>query len=160
MLKERPDSETVSDSGKKVKLLLRKTLILDDDEFFLRNGCRTKCFLRIITSRDYCQRFLPLWINDTRWVGFKPVQHPSSGFVEWSCGVVITTKQQGLKSISFFNSWMYIFLKWLRLILHWWNFETNLGTKYRLNYDYTKIGSSICTHIIIRMFNRNSHSYL
>ena len=45
----------------------------------------------LIFSRDYCQRSSPSWISETPRAGFEPVQNLSSGFVEWSRSVVITT---------------------------------------------------------------------
>ena len=47
--------------------------------------------LNLISSRDYCQRFSPSQISDTTLAGFEPAQNLSSGFVEGSCAVVITT---------------------------------------------------------------------
>ena len=44
-----------------------------------------------ISSRDYCQRSSPSRISDTPRAGFEPKQNLSSGLVEWSCAVVITT---------------------------------------------------------------------
>ena len=51
---------------------------------------RRKAF-SLISSRDHCQRSSPSWISDTPRAGFEPAQNLSSGFVEWSCAVVITT---------------------------------------------------------------------
>ena len=45
----------------------------------------------LISSRDHCQRSSPSWISDTPRAGFEPVQKLSSGLVEWSCAVVIST---------------------------------------------------------------------
>ena len=45
--------------------------------------------LSLISSRDHCQRSSPSWISETLRVGFEPAQNLSSGFVEWSCAVVI-----------------------------------------------------------------------
>ena len=45
----------------------------------------------LISSRDYCQRSSSSRISDTPRVGFEPVQNLSSGLVEWSCAVAITT---------------------------------------------------------------------
>ena len=45
----------------------------------------------LISSRDQCQRSSPSRISDTPLVGFEPMQNLSSGLVEWSCAVVITT---------------------------------------------------------------------
>ena len=47
-----------------------------------------------ISSRDHCQRSSPLWISGTSQAGFQPAQNLSSGFVEWSCTVVVTTTPQ------------------------------------------------------------------
>ena len=51
---------------------------------------RQKAF-SLISSRDHCQRSSPSWISDTPRAGFEPAQNLSSGLVEWSCAVVITT---------------------------------------------------------------------
>ena len=51
---------------------------------------RQKAF-SLISSRDHYQRSSPSRISDTLWAGFEPVQNLSSGLVEWSCAVVITT---------------------------------------------------------------------
>ena len=51
---------------------------------------RRKAF-SLISSRDHCQRFSPSRISDTSRTGFEPAQNLNSGFVEWSCAVVITT---------------------------------------------------------------------
>ena len=48
--------------------------------------------LRLISSRDHCQRFSLSQISDTPQAGFEPAQNLSSDFVEWSCAVVITTR--------------------------------------------------------------------
>ena len=45
----------------------------------------------LISSRGHCQRSSPLRISDAPQAGFEPAQNLSSGFVEWSCAVVITT---------------------------------------------------------------------
>ena len=51
---------------------------------------RRKAF-SLISSRDHCQRSSPSRISDTPWTGLEPAQNLSSGFVEWSYAVVITT---------------------------------------------------------------------
>ena len=43
---------------------------------------------------DHCQRSSPSQISDTTPAGFKPTQNLSSGLVERSCEVVITTTPQ------------------------------------------------------------------
>ena len=45
----------------------------------------------LISSRDHCQRSSRSPISNTPRAGFKPAQNQSLSFVEWSCGVVITT---------------------------------------------------------------------
>ena len=45
----------------------------------------------LVSSRDQCQRSWPSRISDSLLAGFGPVQNVSSGFVEWSWAVVITT---------------------------------------------------------------------
>ena len=51
---------------------------------------RRKVFT-LISSRDHCQRSSPSRISDTPRAGFETAQNLSSGLVEWSCAVVITT---------------------------------------------------------------------
>ena len=51
---------------------------------------RRKAF-SLISSRDHCQRSSPSRISDTPRAGFEPAQNLSSGLVESSCAVVITT---------------------------------------------------------------------
>ena len=53
---------------------------------------RRKAF-SLISSRDHCQRSSPSRISDT---GFELAQNLSSGLVEWSCAVVITTTPRRL----------------------------------------------------------------
>ena len=62
----------------------------DDDELFCGVVNRRKTF-SLISSREPCQRSSPSRISDTPQAGFEPAQNLSSGFVEWSCAVVITT---------------------------------------------------------------------
>ena len=45
----------------------------------------------LFSSRDHCQRSSPSQISDKPQARFQPVQNLSSGFVEWSSAVVITT---------------------------------------------------------------------
>ena len=47
--------------------------------------------LSFISSRDYCQRYSPSRSPDTPRAGFEPARNLSSGLVERSCSVVITT---------------------------------------------------------------------
>ena len=47
--------------------------------------------LRLISSRDHCQRFSLSQISNTPQAGFEPAQNLNSDFVQWSCPVVITT---------------------------------------------------------------------
>ena len=54
---------------------------------------RRKSFI-LISSRDHCQRSSLSRISNTPRAGFVPAQNLSSGFLEWSCPVVITTTQR------------------------------------------------------------------
>ena len=51
---------------------------------------RRKAF-SVISSRDHCQRSSSSRISNTSWARFEPAQNLSSGFVQWSCAVVIAT---------------------------------------------------------------------
>ena len=61
---------------------------------------RRKTF-SLISRRDHCRRPSPSRISDTLWAGFEPAQSLSSGFVGWSCAVVITTTPQRLNQLIF-----------------------------------------------------------
>ena len=59
----------------------------------------------LISSRDHCQRPSTSQISDTPWAEFKPARRLSSGLVEWSCAVVVTTTlQRHNSSVSEANS--------------------------------------------------------
>ena len=45
----------------------------------------------LISRQDHCRRYSPMRISNTPRAGFELAQNLSSGFVEWSCAVVITT---------------------------------------------------------------------
>ena len=45
----------------------------------------------LVSNQNHCQRSSPTQISNTPQTGFEPVQNLSSGFIEWSCVVVITT---------------------------------------------------------------------
>ena len=62
----------------------------DDDQLFFRMIGRRKA-LSLVSSRDYCQRFSPSQIPDTPRAGSEPVENLSSGFVQGSCTLLITT---------------------------------------------------------------------
>ena len=47
--------------------------------------------VNFVFRQDHCQRFSPSRIFDMPRAGFEPAKNLSSGFVEWSCAVVITT---------------------------------------------------------------------
>ena len=59
---------------------------------------RRKAF-SLIFSRDHCQRSSPSRISDTLRAGSEPAQNLSSGLVECSCAVVITTTSRRLLTI-------------------------------------------------------------
>ena len=60
------------------------------DEFFCGMVDWQKAF-SLISSWGHCQRSSPSRISNTPRAGFEPAQNLSSGLVEWSCAVVITT---------------------------------------------------------------------
>ena len=60
---------------------------------FCRMVDRRKAF-SLISSRVHCQRSLLLRISDTPQAGFELAQNLSSGLVEWSCAIVITSPPQ------------------------------------------------------------------
>ena len=61
----------------------------DDDELFFGMVDQRKT-QSLISSQYHCQRSSP-WISNTPQARFEPVQNLSSGFIEWSCALVITS---------------------------------------------------------------------
>ena len=62
----------------------------DNDELFCAMVDWRKAF-SVISKRDHCQRSPPSPISGTPREGLEAAQNLSSGLVEWSCAVVITT---------------------------------------------------------------------
>ena len=54
----------------------------------------------LISSWNHSQRSWPWRISDTLRAEFEPVQNLSSGLVEWSCAVVITTTPRAMSVLS------------------------------------------------------------
>ena len=86
---------------------------------------RGKAF-SLISSRDHCQRFSPSQISNTPGAGFEPVQSLSSGLVEWSCALVITTtpRRHGVKtrltvSCSYKMLWYFFIIRAISLSFRW-----------------------------------------
>ena len=57
----------------------------------------------LIYSRDHCQISSLSRISDISWAGFQTAPNLSSGFVEWSCAVVITTTPRRQTALSFWD---------------------------------------------------------
>ena len=71
----------------------------------------------IISSQDHCQRSSPSRIFNTPRAGFEPGQNLSSGLVEWSCAVVITTTPRRHKKMYLATFWFKGALSGLRQFL-------------------------------------------
>ena len=71
-------------------LIIIGNVLCDYNELFLWYGNRRKAY-SLISSRDHCQRSLSSLICGIPRAGFEPTQNLSSGLVEWSWAVVITT---------------------------------------------------------------------
>ena len=69
---------------------------------------RQKAF-SLISSRNHCQRYSPPRISDTSRAGFEPAQNLSSGFVEQSCAVVITTTPRYLLAVKKISAFQFGF---------------------------------------------------
>ena len=93
------------------------------DDFFL---WMMNCFCRtvdrriessFISSRDHCQSFSPSRISDTMRAGFETTQNLSSGFVEWTCAVVMITtlRRHYTKSRNIWQKSLFC----NRVIFHW-----------------------------------------
>ena len=79
--------------------------------------------LSFIFSRDQCQKSSPSRVSDTPWAAFEPVQNLSSGFVEWSCAVMITTTSRRHYEIIYkfiyeaiYRNRSYPYLTWIKSI--------------------------------------------
>ena len=83
----------------------------------------------LISSWDHCQRSSSWRISDTSQTGFETAQNLSSGLVEWSCAVVITTTpwRHGLFFANVFQSSIFdrLFIPFhLSLFINRLTFET------------------------------------
>ena len=75
---------------------------------------RPKVF-SLIFNWDHCQRSSPSRISNTPWSEFEPEQNLSSGLVEWSCAVVITTTPR--RSLLFEQSALFLSVPFSWLLL-------------------------------------------
>ena len=76
---------------------------------------RRKAF-NLISSQDHCQRPSPSQISATPQAGFELAQNLSSGFIEWSCAVVITTTPRRHKPL--YHGATYVIVSWDRMVKH------------------------------------------
>ena len=98
---------------------------------------RRKTF-SLISSQDHCQRSPSLRISDTLRAGFKPAQNLSSGLVEWSCAVVITTTPRR-RSLM----WQQVFLFFSVLCLAFYLFLLLNSFSYFVDvYDHFQFSQS------------------
>ena len=87
---------------------LSKVVIMMMMNYFCGMVDRQKAF-SLISSRNHCQRYSPPRISDASRAGFEPAQSLSSGFVEWSCAVVITTTPRYLLAVKKFYAFQFWF---------------------------------------------------
>ena len=83
----------------------------DGDDCFCGMVDQQKVF-SLISSPEHCQRSLPSQISHMPHAGFEFEQNLSSGFIEWSYAVVITTTPQHhkqLKTIEMSEAWWAIY---------------------------------------------------
>ena len=80
---------------------------------------RRKAF-SLISSREHCQRSSPSRIYDTLRAGFEPAQNLSSGLVESSCAVIITTVTTNPLVFWRFHWVFLMILGGLEVILEWY----------------------------------------
>ena len=87
-----------------------------------------------ISSRYHCQRSWPSRISDTPRAGFEPAQSLSSGLVEWSCAVVITTTPRRHNS-SFYLMKLHLMLS--KLIKHVTRIKRNVKKLSPIKYLFS-----------------------
>ena len=105
---------------------------------------RRKAF-SLISSRDHYQRSSPSQISNTPRAGFEPAQNLTSGLVERSCAVVITTTPWCHKWY-YIPIWVYwkcftVFIKYVLICVVF----GNIFSKLRLGYNtiWTKLFSQV-----------------
>ena len=121
---------------------------------------RRKSF-SLISSRDHCQRSSPSRISDTPRAGFEPAQSLSSGLIEWSCTVVITTTLRRHRSCS-----REIILSMLLRGSCEWDLVLRLRSFFKKiisvknNYFCCFIKSSFCTfNVSMKLLLKSSKSF-
>ena len=90
---------------------------------------RRKAF-SLISSRSYYQRSSPSRISDTPRAGFEPAHNLSSGFVEWSCAVMITTTPRRHKHAPTY-AYLYIHA-FKKKLTEFWKMWTVLGRFWKI----------------------------
>ena len=135
---------------------------------------RWKAF-SLISSPDHCQKFSPLRISDTPQAGFGPAQNLSSGLLEWSCAVVITTiwwanstpliVDSCFKGFSFHTFTKEFFIAlfclstkpldcgWQAFVTHWWTplrrwSSLDISLTNSLSWSLISIAKEPCLHTI------------
>ena len=106
---------------------------------------RRKAF-SLISSRDHCQKSSPSRIFDTPQAGLEPAQNLSSGLVQWSCAVVITTTPQRHCKISdkckvSASQLCNNVKRFIHLLLFLWLF--NIFLKTHISFCYTSNGTFV-----------------
>ena len=103
---------------------------------------RRKAF-SLISSRDHCQRSSPSRISDTPRAGFEPVQNLSSGFVEWSCAVVITT----IPRRHYIHVFIFLYATCSSTYKGYWQIKNSNRQYFFNSLDFTTLSGNV-THSI------------
>ena len=95
------------------------------------------------SSWDHCQRSTSSQISNMLWAGFESMQNLSSGFVEWSCAVVITNtpryqlvtqKKNFYKNVCVSNSKCNIIFAWNNFATQEFRTSSNRVNNQNCNY--------------------------
>ena len=96
----------------------------------------------LISSRDHCRRSSPSRISDTPRARFKPAPSLSTGFVEWSCAVVIYTTPRRHYTLSLYILYIvkkFVFVSYFYSVIYSVNLFLCLSWIGNFAGDYTRI---------------------
>ena len=108
-----------------------------------------------ISSWEHCQRSSPLRISDIPQAEFEPVENLSSGFLEWSCAVVITTTPQRC-----YCSALILFIPWTT-VNSWLSQSLSpyQSTSWTFFSSFSLLLHNLLLNLIYSCFNHSKYFY-
>ena len=119
---------------------------------------RRKAF-SFISSEDHCQRSSPSWISDTPRAGFEPALNLISGFVEWSCAVVIPVEISEKVFLFISAEWNTTFVLTKKMYFNWINYAKSFYQRkyHNQHFNITYPGGMTTKYTCIQINSRSCY---